>query len=137
MADVSHRIVLKFPHRLVDQPIVYRLIKDYNLIFNILKAYVTPNEEGLLVLEIRGEEKDYNKGIRYLKDLGVIVQPLSQDIVLNIKKCTHCGACVVICPTGALVLDKESHKIRFYEDKCIACLLCIPACPVRAIEVHF
>lgn len=137
MASVSHRIVLKFQHRLVDQPIVYRLIKDYNLIFNILKAYVTPDEEGLLVLEISGEEKDYERGIKYLKDLGVNVQPLSQDIVLNIQKCIHCGACVVICPTGALALDKETSKIKFYEDKCIACLLCIPACPVRAIEVHF
>lgn len=137
MSTVSHRIVLKFPHRLVDQPIVYRLIKDYNLTFNILKAYVTPNEEGLLMLEVSGDEKDYNKGVKYLKDLDVNVQPLSQDIVLNENKCTHCGACVVICPTNALVLDKETYKLKFYEDKCIACLLCIPACPVRAMEVHF
>lgn len=137
MSNISHRIVLKFPHRLVDQPIVYRLIKDFNLTFNILKAYVTPNEEGLLVLELTGDEKDYNKGVKYLKDQGVHVQPLSQDIVLDEGKCTHCGACVPICPTGALVLERNTYKLKFDKDKCIACLLCIPACPVRAMEVHF
>lgn len=135
--ETSHKIVLKFPHRLVDQPIVYKLIKDYNLIFNILKASVTPNEEGLLVLEVKGDEEDYTRGEKYLKDLGVHVQPLSQDIVLDEDKCTYCGACVPICPTAALILDKSSYKLKFDKDKCIACLLCIPACPVKAIEVHF
>lgn len=135
--ETSHRIVLRFPHKLVDQPIVYRLIKDYNLTFNILKAQVTPNEEGLLVLEVTGDEEDYIKGEKYLKDLGVHVQPLSQDIVLDDVKCTHCGACVPICPTGALALEKSTYKLKFDKDKCIACLLCIPACPIRAIVVHF
>lgn len=137
MNKVAHRIVLLFPHRLVDQPIVYKLVKDYNLEFNILKAYVTPDEEGHLVLELTGEERDYNKGVKYLKGLGVKVQPLSQDIVWNKDKCTHCGACVVICPTDALTVDPQTRKVYFHEDKCIACLLCIPACPLRAMEVHF
>jgi hypothetical protein len=51
---ISKRIVLHFPHRLVDQPIVYKLVKDFDLQFNILKAYVTPQEEGLMVLELSG-----------------------------------------------------------------------------------
>lgn len=137
MNTISHRIVIKFPDKLVDQPIVYKLVKDYNLTFNILKAYIIPNEEGLVVLELSGDKKDYDNAIKYLKNLGVNVQPLSQDIKVNINKCTHCGACVAICPSGALKLDPETYQLKFDEDKCIACLLCIPACPVRAIEVHF
>ena len=39
---ISKRIVLHFPKRLVDRPIVSRLVKDYNLDFNILKALITP-----------------------------------------------------------------------------------------------
>jgi len=50
--NVSKRIVLHFPKRMVDRPIVSRLVKDYDLDFNILKALVTPEEEGLLVLEL-------------------------------------------------------------------------------------
>ncbi|HIE43347.1 MAG TPA: 4Fe-4S dicluster domain-containing protein [Candidatus Omnitrophica bacterium] len=134
---ISKRIVLKFPHRLVDQPIVCKLIKEYNLEFNILKAYVTPQEEGLLVLELKGGNEDYNRGIDYLNRIGVIVQPLSQDIIRNNAKCTHCGACVTVCPTGALAIDPITRKVHFYDNKCIACELCVPACPLKAMEVHF
>ncbi len=134
---IFKRIVLRFPHRLVDQPIVSKLVKDYDLEFSILKAYVTPREEGLLVLELTGEEKNYNKAIRYLKEAGVKVQPLSQDIIRNERRCTDCSVCVPICPTGALVVDSLTKKVHFYDNKCIACELCIKACPVRAMEIHF
>jgi ferredoxin len=134
---VSKRIVLHFPHRLVDQPIVYRLVKDFDLQFNILKAYVTPREEGLMVLELTGEDKNYQKGIEYLQSCGVKIQPLSQDIIRNETRCTDCGVCIPICPTGALVVDPLTRKVLFYDNKCIACELCVKACPTRAMEVHF
>ncbi|MBM3251483.1 MAG: 4Fe-4S dicluster domain-containing protein [Candidatus Omnitrophica bacterium] len=133
----SERIVLHFPHRLVDQPIVYKLIKDFDLQFNILKAYVTPREEGLMVLELTGDKENYDKGIAYLKKCGVKIQPLSKDIIRNEVKCTDCGVCVPICPTGALAVDYLTRKVHFYKNKCIACELCIKACPTRAMEINF
>jgi L-aspartate semialdehyde sulfurtransferase ferredoxin len=134
---ISKRIVLHFPQRLVDKPIVYRLIKDFNLEFNILKAYVTPQEEGLMVLELRGEDKEYEKGLEYLSSSGVKIQPLSEDIVRNSAKCTDCGVCVTVCPAQALVVDQVNRKVIFDEEKCIACELCIKICPTHAMEVHF
>ncbi|MFZ3062205.1 MAG: NIL domain-containing protein [Actinomycetota bacterium] len=130
-------MVLHFPHRLVDEPIVYRLIKDFDLVMNILKAYVTPREEGLMVLELQGRKENYEKGIKYLNDVGVRIEPLSQDVKRNDTRCTHCGACVTICPTGALVLEPLTRRVNFYDTKCIACELCIKACPVGAMEVYF
>lgn len=134
---ISKRIVLHFPHRLVDQPIVYKLVKEYNLEFNILKAYVTPREEGLMVLELSGQKADYERGIKYLTSCGVKIQPLSQDVIRNQVKCTDCGVCVPICPTGALVIEPRTHKVLFYDNKCIACELCVKVCPTRAMEVRF
>lgn len=134
---VSKRIVLHFPSRLVDQPIVYRLIKDHDLEFNILKASVIPDEEGLMVLELSGEQASYDKGIEYLAKTGVRIQSLSQDVLLNKERCTHCGACITICPYDAFELDPVTRQVSFYDDKCIACGLCIKACPPRAIELHF
>ena len=133
----SKRIVLHFPSRLVDQPIVYKLVREYNLKFNILKAYVTPQEEGLMVLELSGQEQDFNKGIDYLNSCGVRIQPLSQDIVRNESKCTDCGVCVPICPTAALTTDPVTRKVIFDDSKCIACELCVKVCPTRAMEIHF
>ena len=134
---VSKRIVLHFPRRLVDRPIVSRLVRDFNLDFNILKASITPEEEGLLVLELSGKRSDYDKGIKYLTETGVKIQALSQDVIRNDERCTHCGACVTICPTGAFKLDLSTRQIKFLGEKCLACGLCIKACPPRAMEVHF
>ena len=134
---VSKRIVLHFPHRLVNQPIIYKLVKEHDLQFNILKAYVTPQEEGLMVLELTGEEGNYNKGIEFLTSCGVKIQPLSQDVSRDEDRCTHCGACISVCPTEALRIDKKTMKVIFNSDKCIGCELCIRACPPRAMVVKF
>lgn len=134
----SRRIVLTFPKKLVDKPIVYKLIKDFDLVFNILKASITPDEEGLMVIELSGDKKKIDEGVKYLKEQGVKIQPLSKDIKVNWDKCTQCGACVSICPTDALYIkDRRTMEVAFDSDKCIACELCIRPCPPRAIEVHY
>ena len=134
---VSKRIVLHFSKRLVDRPIVYRLVKDYNLEFNILKAFFTQEAEGLMVIEIRGEQNNYDKGIRYLTESGVRIQSLSQDVTRNEQRCTHCGACITICPTDAFELDPLTKRVNFDNERCVACGQCIKACPPRAMELHF
>jgi NAD-dependent dihydropyrimidine dehydrogenase PreA subunit len=138
MAETSKKIVLTFPKELVDKPIVYKLIKEHNLVFNILKASITPEEEGLLVLELTGESKDVDKGVDYLKKRGAKIEPLSKDIVVDWEKCTQCGVCVAQCPTDALyVKDRKVMSVDFDSSKCIACELCVSPCPVRCIEVKY
>ena len=132
---VSKKVVLSFPRPLVDQPIIYHLVKDYNLMFNIYKAAVTPKEGGLLALELSGEQDDYEKGIKYLSEMGVDVQPLSKDVYRNEEGCTHCGNCITICPTGAFIVESSTRKVNFLHEKCIACGLCIKVCPPRVMEM--
>jgi ferredoxin len=134
---ISRRIVLHFPRSLVDRPIMCPLARDFKLEFNILKASVTPKEEGLLVVELSGEAEDYERGTRYLAETGVGIQPLSQDVVRNEARCTHCGACVVLCPSGALAIDPVTRRVNFDDTRCMACGICVPACPPRAMEVRF
>jgi len=134
---VKKRLVLKFPHKLLDKPIVYKLIKEYDLVFNILQARITPNEEGLMVFELSGKKEDYAAGVKYLQDNGVSIQPLSQDVTRDENICTHCGACVSVCPTGALTVNRSSMIVDFDPSSCIACELCVKACPPRAMKVKF
>jgi ferredoxin len=134
---VSKRIVLRFPKRLVERPIIYRLVKDYDLEFNILKASITPEQEGLLVLELKGNQSEYDRGIDFLIKAGVKIQSLSQDVTRNEDRCTSCGACITVCPTKAFSVEPRTRLVLFDNGKCIACGLCIPACPPRAMEVHF
>ena len=134
---ISKKIVLHFPKNLADQPIVYKLVKDYDLEFNILKASITPEEGGLLVLGLSGETERYRQGMRYLTEAGVTTQPLSQDIIRNYGRCSHCGVCVPLCPTEAFELDLSTREISFNDTKCIACGLCVKICPLHAMEVRF
>jgi ferredoxin len=134
---IRHKIVLHFPHEQVDKPIVSKLVRDFGLDFNILKASITPREEGLLVLEITGKEGDYERGMAYIESCGVTIQPLSQDIRRNDMKCTHCGACIAVCPTDALFVDRGSMEVGFNDEECVACELCIKVCPPRAMEIHY
>jgi len=131
------RIILTFPCQLIDQPITYHLIKDYNLIVNILRAKINPEEEGRLMVEISGGKESLNKGMNYLKRLGVSIQSLVKDIKWLEEKCTHCTACISICPTNALSVERKEMKVSFDKNKCIGCGLCLLACPYKAIEISF
>ncbi len=131
----TKKIVIRYPAEVVDQPIVYRLVKDYDLSFNILKARVFPRREGLLVLEVYGTKENFDRGIHFLKDQGLKVEALSKRVKQNLEKCVHCGACISFCPTEALHFDKDSLMVLFDAEKCNGCELCVSACPPRAMEV--
>ena len=131
----TKRIVLHFPDHLADQPIVSRLVRDYALEFNILKAYIDPEQGGLLALELSGEAENYRKGIRYLKNEGVKVQPLSKDITRNDDRCSSCSVCIPLCPSGAFEMDHANRHVLFHGDRCVACGLCIKICPLGAMEM--
>jgi len=128
------RIVLRYASETADKPIIYKLVKDYDLVVNILKASINPHKEGTMVLELIGER--YAEGIDYLRSQGISVHPLAQEVVRNNDKCTHCGACTVHCPTKALYIERPSMEIKFNEDECVVCLSCVKICPVNAMEVR-
>lgn len=133
----TRRVVLRFPKNLLDQPITSKLVKDFDLDFNILRADVTQDSEGLLVMGLTGDENSLDTGLAWAREQGVEVQPLERDIVRLEGKCTHCGACINVCPTDALSIDLETREVIFNSNRCIACELCVPACPFRAMEVAF
>ena len=45
---IKKRVVLTFPHEVVSQPVVYHLVRDYNLMINILRARVTPDRKSVV-----------------------------------------------------------------------------------------
>lgn len=131
----SAKVVLRFPKEVVDKPITSTVVKKYSLDFNILKAYITPEEEGLLVLEIMGKEENIRKAVDFVKAAGVSVHYLNGNIVRDEDRCVHCGACVGVCPTGALSLD-PNRMVVFDSSKCVVCGFCIKACIYKAIRME-
>ena len=133
----SKVVSLRFPREIVNQAIVVNLVKHYDLSFNILKATIYPRKEGMVVMELSGNRKNYNAGVRYLKGLGVKVENIGQDIKRNEDKCYHCGLCTAVCPTGALYIERPAMTVAFDSDKCSACEMCVISCPPKAMEVNF
>jgi L-aspartate semialdehyde sulfurtransferase ferredoxin len=135
-ADIySKKVVIHYTAENVDQPIICQLVKEYDLVFNILKARISPRREGVIVLALSGHKKNFDRGIRFLKDKGLKVEPLSKSVNQNFDKCVHCGACTAFCPTDALAFDMQTAKVVFDPERCNGCELCVSACPVRAMEV--
>jgi ferredoxin len=134
---LKEKKVLYIPDTIVEQPIIYGLIKNYNLMVNILRANINPEMEGRIVAEISGEKEDFLAGMAYLQSRAVKCLPLEQEIVWLEERCTQCGACSVICPAGALELERPEMIVRFKGEKCIICEHCIGACPARAMELRY
>ena len=132
----SKILILRFPQTEVQKPIVCQLARVYDLTFNILNAAVLPRKEGIMVLELSGNKKNFRDGVQYLKDQNVHVQNADQEVKRSKKKCTHCGACTAVCPTGALYVQRPEMSVEFDQQKCSVCELCMPACPTRAMSIR-
>ncbi|MFP3867541.1 MAG: NIL domain-containing protein [Desulfobacteraceae bacterium] len=132
----AEMLVLRFSRAVVDQPIIYRLVKDYDLEFNLLKATIYPRKEGVIVMELRGHPENFRKGVRYLKTSGVEVHRVASEVRRNEERCYQCGVCTAVCPTGALSILRPGMEVVFDPEKCSACELCCPVCPARAMEVR-
>jgi ABC-type methionine transport system ATPase subunit len=75
---LERRVRLTYPQHLLSQPLLYRLIRQFDLQTNILEAHVTA-QEGWLVLAVRGEQERVLQGLKWLEEQGVQVKVLSEE----------------------------------------------------------
>jgi len=134
---MKKKLIITFPPENVEKPLVYTLIKDFNLWVNIHRAIIEPQKNGKIVVELRGEADMIEKGISYIKELGIGANELESDVVIDKDRCVDCGVCTSICPTGALKLDKDTYKLSLNYDECVLCGFCEETCPVGAISINF
>ena len=69
-----------FPTHLVTEPVIYGLGKNFDVITNIRRADVTETQ-GWVILELEGEEEQINRGLAWVSETGVRVDPIVGDIV--------------------------------------------------------
>lgn len=77
---VCERVYLTFPKELVKEPLVCLLAKQFDILFNIRGSTVT-SDMGLVALEIEGEREEVNRAINWLKEKGVIVEPIEKNVI--------------------------------------------------------
>ncbi|MHC4758911.1 MAG: 4Fe-4S binding protein [Planctomycetota bacterium] len=130
--------MLFFPKCECEKPIIYHLVKDHNLIVNVFRAKVTPEEEGYLLLDVTGRQQDIDQALEFVKTFDVSINYSGKGLTWDQDCCTHCGHCITHCPTGALYInDRATREVAYDEKKCIECLACIRVCPFNACEAVF
>jgi ferredoxin len=135
---VTKKLMLFFPRCECEKPIIYHLVKDHNLIVNVFRAKVTPDEEGYLVLDVTGTEEDIQRGMNFVTTFNVSINYTGKGVTLDENRCTHCGHCIPHCPTGSLhIANRATREVAYSETKCIECLECIRVCPFGACSSAF
>ena len=132
---IKRTVVLNFPKSVVKEPITYKLVKDFDLMFNILRAKIKPDERGNLIIQLKGSEENMEKAYEYITSIGVEWNALAKGVKIDEKKCIHCTACTSLCPTKALDVDRKTMKVIFDDEKCIACEICLSVCSYNAISM--
>jgi L-aspartate semialdehyde sulfurtransferase ferredoxin len=135
---ITKKLMLFFPKCECEKPIIYLLVKDYDLVVNIFRAKVTPEEEGYLVLDVTGTQENIDRAIEFIATFNVRINDAGKGVAWDSEACTSCGHCVVHCPTDALhIPDRATMAVEFDEEKCIECLGCIRVCPYGACSSAF
>jgi len=71
----TQKVFLTFPQRLIKDPVLYDLVKRFDVQTNIRGASVT-DEIALLALQIDGSEASIREAIEHLRSQGVSVELL-------------------------------------------------------------
>lgn len=134
---MEKKYLLSYPTEEVNKPIVYQLIKKFDLKLNILKAELHPGKESKLLISVNAGATEINQGLDYLSQTNISWMPVEQTITFHEQKCVHCGSCTGVCLAGALQLNRQSKKIAFNPEQCVACKMCVKACPLKLFEINF
>ena len=72
---VKRQLRLVFATDLITQPIIYNLSREFGLLSSIQRASLEDNK-GLVVVELEGSDADIDKGVSWVRERGVEVEPV-------------------------------------------------------------
>lgn len=76
----KQRMKFTFQERLIREPVIWRLGREFEIVTNIRRADVT-DDRGWVVLELEGDLQEIERGLQWMRDQGVRVDPVPGDIV--------------------------------------------------------
>jgi ABC-type methionine transport system ATPase subunit len=75
----SERVKLTFPEHLIREPVIARLVREFDVLPNIRRASVEEHV-GWIICELGGEDDSVERAIDWLHQLGIEVDRLG-DVV--------------------------------------------------------
>ena len=80
MSGPSLRLFVSFPEALVERPMIYELVKQFDVIPNLRRANVE-SHSGWMILELAGAAEARDAAVAYLQGLGCTVNRMEGDVV--------------------------------------------------------
>lgn len=77
---VKRKYYLNVPQKLIKEPLLYTLVKKYDVVPNIRQASVS-DEIGIVAVEIEGEQSAVEAATKYLQQMGVSVEPIEINVI--------------------------------------------------------
>lgn len=77
---VKKKYYLNVPQKLVKEPLIYQLVKKYDIVPNIRQASIS-DEIGIVALELEGEQAAVESATKYLQEMGVSVEPIEINVI--------------------------------------------------------
>ena len=74
------RLFVSIPEDLVERPLIYELVKRYDVVPNIRRANVEAHS-GWVILELAGPTDKRAEAVDYLEGLGCTVNRMEGDVV--------------------------------------------------------
>src|SRR5579862_3365510 len=78
--QIRERYYLTYPRSLIKEPLLYRLVKKFDIVFNIRGASVS-EEMGLVAVEFEGNAEQVERAIAWLRQTGVTVEPIEKNVI--------------------------------------------------------
>ncbi|HZP46835.1 MAG TPA: NIL domain-containing protein [Candidatus Binataceae bacterium] len=80
MERLRERYYLSYPRALIREPILYHLVKKFDLVFNIRGASVS-EDMGLVAVELEGNRDQLERALVWLRQTGVTVEPIEKNVI--------------------------------------------------------
>jgi ABC-type methionine transport system ATPase subunit len=74
------RLFVSFPEELVDRPMIYEVVKRFDVVPNIRRANVEVHS-GWVILELNGAQDHLDAAIAYLEEVGCTVNTMEGDVI--------------------------------------------------------
>jgi ABC-type methionine transport system ATPase subunit len=74
------RLFVSFPEELVDRPMIYEVVKRFDVVPNIRRANVEAHS-GWVILELTGSHEHLDAAVAYLEEVGCTVNTMEGDVI--------------------------------------------------------
>jgi ABC-type methionine transport system ATPase subunit len=74
------RLWLSYPPKLIQEPLLWKLAKSFEVITNIRQASIS-DQLGIVCLELEGQRAEINSAIKWMEKQGVKVEPVEINVI--------------------------------------------------------